>query len=494
MNTPKSLRIAFVAWVLSATAFASEDALGIFTDQTDVGVVKRAGTVAYDHPKDTYTIGGSGLNMWFKEDAFHYLWKKISGDVALSADIEFVGTSSEPHRKACLVIRQTLDADSIYADVARHGDGLTSLQFRDEKGGVTREMRTNVVGPARVRISKVGDMIYLSLAAAGEPLAPSGCSVRLPFPGEFYIGLGVCAHNPDAFETAVFSKVTLGPPTLDVTAVRSSLEIITIASQDRRSIYHTNDLIEAPNWSRDGAALYFNGGGRIHRVAVGKTDQPVLIDTGTSVRCNNDHGLSPDGSRLAISDQSKDGQSRIYTVPASGGTPTEITPLAPSYWHSWSPDGQTLAYCAQRDGKFGIFVIPAAGGAEKRLTSTSGLDDGPDYSADGSWIYFNSDRSGPMQIWRMHSDGSGMEQVTHDGDNNWFAHPSPDGKWIAFLTYAPGVKGHPPDKDVMLRLMPSSGGEITMLTKLFGGQGTINVPSWSPDSTMLAYVRYQPSK
>ena len=487
-----SLRALAVCLIAPCAALSAD--LGLFSDHTDVGVIKHPGTVAYDAAKGAYTVGGSGLNMWFKQDAYHFVWKKISGDIALSADIDFVGASKEPHRKACLVIRQTLDADSIYADAALHGDGLTSLQFREAAGGLTREVQTSLAAPHRLRLEKIGDTIYMSLTGADGQLAPSGCSVRLPFTGEFYVGLGVCAHKADAFETAIFSNVELSQPSNQVTAVRSSLETITIASQDRRSVYHTNDLIEAPNWARDGSALYFNGHGRIYRLPLAGAAKPEPIDTGFAVKCNNDHGLSPDGTQLAISDQTKGGKSRIYLVPATGGTPREITPLAPSYWHGWSPDGQTLAYCAQRDGKYGIFTIPAAGGVETRLTTTDGLDDGPDYSPDGKWIYFNSDRTGRMQIWRMHADGTAMEQLTKDDNNNWFAHPSPNGKWIVFLAYAPDVKGHPADKDVTLRLMPAAGGDATVLVKLFGGQGTINVSSWSPDSLKLAYVRYQPVK
>lgn len=274
--------------------------------------------------------------------------------------------------------------------------------------------------------------------------------------------------------------------------MRSSLEIVTLATGKTRTVYQTDTLIEAPNWTRDGAALYFNGGGLIYRLPLTGAAVPEKIDTGFAMRCNNDHGLSPDGTQLAISDQTKDGLSRIYLLPATGGTPREITPLAPSYWHGWSPDGKTLAYCAKREGRFGIFTIPVEGGTEQRLTSAEGLDDGPDYSPDGEWIYFNSDRTGRMQIWRMRPDGGSLEQVTNDGFNNWFAHPSPDGKWIALLSYAPEVKGHPADKDVSLRVMPSTGGPLRELVKLFGGQGTINVPSWSPDSREFAYVRYQP--
>jgi TolB protein len=486
----RALLSGFLVSLLLPSALRADP--GLFTGRSDIGAPKHPGTVAFDAAQGSYTIGGGGANMWFKTDAFYYVWKQAEGDIALSADIGFVGQSAEPHRKACLLIRQRLEADSAYADVALHGDGLTSLQFRASTGEVTREVQTAMAAPHRLRIEKIGDYIYMSLAGADGVLHPSGCSVRLPFKGPFYIGLGVCAHNADAFETVVFSKVEIGAPSTSVKAVRSSLETITIASGDRRSVHHTNELIEAPNWTHDGAALYFNGGGRIYRLPLAGAVRPELIDTGFAVKCNNDHGLSPDGSTLVISDQTTDGQSRIYTLPATGGAPKEITPNAPSYWHGWSPDGKTLAYCAKRDGRFGIFVIPAAGGEEKRLTSTNGLDDGPDYSSDGQWIYFNSDRTGRMQIWRMHPDGGNLEQVTKDDYNNWFAHPSPDGKWIAFLSYAPDVTGHPADKDVMLRLMPSGGGEITVLAQLFGGQGTINVPSWAPDSLKLAYVRYQP--
>jgi Tol biopolymer transport system component len=277
-----------------------------------------------------------------------------------------------------------------------------------------------------------------------------------------------------------------GKPTL-----LSTLETVPLASKDRRVVWTTTDLIEAPNWSRDGASLIFNSKGRLHRIAVAG-GEPQAIDTGFATRCNNDHGLSADGKMLVISDQSQgDRKSRIYTLPSTGGTPKLITETAPSYWHGWSPDGRTLAYCGERSGEFDIFTIPVGGGAETRLTTAKGLDDGPDYTADGQWIYFNSDRTGKMQIWRMRADGSAQEQVTDDEFNNWFPHPSPDGKWLVFLSYEKEVEGHPENKDVTLRVMPLAGGKIEVLAKLFGGQGTINVPSWSPDSLRVAFVSYQ---
>jgi len=173
-----------------------------------------------------------------------------------------------------------------------------------------------------------------------------------------------------------------------------------------------------------------------------------------------------------------------------GGTPRRVTEKSPSYWHGWSPDGKTLAFVGQRNDEFDIYTIPAAGGQETRLTTAKGLDDGPEYSPDGKYIYFNSERTGHMQIWRMKPDGTEQEQVFSDDLNNWFPHISPDGQWMVFLTYAADVKGHPENKDVTLRLMSLTDKKITVLAKLFGGQGTINVPSWSPDSKKMAFVSY----
>jgi len=468
--------------------------VGIFESHGDVGTVLHSGSVEYDAAKRSYTIAGSGENMWLGSDAFQFVWKKMSGDVTLAADISFLGKGVNEHRKAVLMIRQSFDADSPYADVALHGSGLTSLQFREEKGAATHEIQANVSAPKRLRIEKRG--AYFSLWRAdekGEFHLASG-STRIALKEPFYVGIGVCSHDKDVVEKAVFTNVELkaaAPASAAASTLYSTLEIITVASTDRRAIYVAPERFEAPNWMPDGKNLLFNRKGRIEKIpATGGT--PQVLDTGFAVRCNNDHGISPDGTQLVISDNSQeDHESLVYIVPIGGGTPRRITQKSPSYWHGWSPDGTTLAFVGERNGDFDIYAIPTAGGEEKQLTTAKGLDDGPEYSPDGKYIYFNSERTGHMQIWRMRADGSEQEQITFGEENDWFPHISPDGQQMVFLTYDASVKGHPENKDVMLRMMTLKDKKITVLAKLFGGQGTMNVPSWSPDGKQFAFVSYQ---
>jgi len=465
---------------------------GIFEGHADVGTVLHPGSVDYDAAQHAYRITASGENVWANTDAFQFVWKKVSGDISIAADISFPATGGDPHKKALLMIRQSLDADSAYADVAVHGAGLTSLQSREAKGAATHEVQANVSAPKRVRITKSGAYFYIAVAAEGEDLHLAGGSMRVPFEEPFYVGIGVCAHNKDAVETAVFRnvEVTPVPPASGQPKLYSTLETITVASTDRRVVYVAPGRFEAPNWTRDNQ-LIFNADGHLQRIPA-DGGKPVTIDTGFANRVNNDHVLSPDGAMVGISDQSQEQhRSIIYVVPIGGGAPRRVTQKSPSYLHGWSPDGKTLAFCGERDGNFDIYTVPAAGGEETRLTTAEGLDDGPEYSPDGKYIYFNSVRTGTMQIWRMKPDGSEQEQVTSDGYNNWFAHISPDGQRMVVLSYEKDVTGHPENKDVILRIMTLGDRRITVLTKLFGGQGTINVPSWSPDGRRLAFVGYQ---
>ncbi len=278
--------------------------------------------------------------------------------------------------------------------------------------------------------------------------------------------------------------------------IESTLQVVDVDSKKITAVYKTSRHIEAPNWSKDGGYFIVNADGRLYKIRSGK-DSMEIIKTAFADSCNNDHGISPNGKQLAISYNRKQTEgpagSAVYLLPVGGGVPKLITELSPSYWHGWSPDGSALAYCAERNSNYDVYTISVKGGKEKRLTTTEGLDDGPDYSVDGKFIYFNSFRSGRMQLWRMKPDGSEPEQLTNDEYSNWFAHPSPDGKWIVFISYLTDQgQAHPFGKEVKLRLMSLKDRGIHDLTTIFtGGQGTINVPSWSPDSKRVAFISYR---
>jgi len=274
----------------------------------------------------------------------------------------------------------------------------------------------------------------------------------------------------------------------------SILETIDVFTGVRTVLKEFDYVIEAPNWTRDGRYLVYNARGHIftYELATGNIQE---IDTGLAIDCNNDHVLSPDNTQLAVSHfTNEDATSRIYILPFNGGEPRLITEKGPSYLHGWSPDGQRLAYCAARNGQYDIYTISVEGGLETQLTDIPGLDDGPEYSPDGQYIWFNSTRTGLMQVWRMKVDGSEPTQIVKEDANCWFPHVSPDGQWIVYITYDKNEEeagNHPPNKNVELRLIPAQGGDSKTIIKLFGGQGTVNVNSWSPDNHHIAFVSYR---
>ena len=422
----------------------------------------------------------------------------MKGDFILYARAEFLGTWVNYHRKVGWMIRKSLDGNSAHVNAVEHGDGLTSLQFRRTAGAQTEEHKLKMTHANILQIERKGNQYIMRAAIYGEAFETDTIK-DIDLGQEVYIGLFVGSHNADVLETGVFSNVRINVPYNGVADQRtqmtlgSNLELLEVASGRRDIVYTVPYSIQGPNWTTDGKSIIFNDyKGLLYNFDL-EARKSVQINTGNVTNNNNDHVLSFNGSELGISSNVKElGGSIIYTVPVSGGTPKQITPKGPSYLHGWSPDGKSLVFCGDRNGEFDVYKVPSEGGPEIRLTDAKGLDDGPEYTPDGKYIYFNSVRSGLMQIWRMKPDGSNQEQVTNDEFDNWFAHISPDGKWMVFLSFlkeevAPGI--HPPYKHVYLRLMPTDvKGAPKVIAYIYGGQGTINVPSWSPDSKRVAFV------
>ena len=500
---------ASIAAIFAATLFApvihraraSENPLGQFDGQTGVGSPKIPGSATYDAANQEYTLTGAGTNMWSTSDQFHFLWKQLKGDFILRARLEFVGTGVNPHRKVGWMLRPSLETDAAYVDGAEHGSGLTSLQYRRAQGAKTEQIELSVTNATIIQIERNGNSFVFSAARAGDPFVTAQLG-DVTMPDEVYAGLFICSHEGAAAEKAIFRDVRIIHPAKAGFVpykdfIGSVLEILDVSNGRLKMIHTSAQPLEAPNWTRDGRALIYNisgraaGWGRLARFDLA-TGHASPINTGPANRNNNDHVLSFDGKMLGISDQSafSDGQSRIFTLPIGGGAPKQITALAPSYLHGWSPDGKLLVYTGRRNGKFDVYKISSDGGDEIKLTNGEGFNDGAEYTPDGKYIYFNSTRTGKMQLWRMKPDGRDPEAVTSDEFNNWFPHISPDGKWIAFLSFSKDVAptDHPYYHQVYVRLMPIEGGAAKVIAYVYGGQGTMNVPSWSPDSKRLAFV------
>ncbi|HVU34653.1 MAG TPA: biopolymer transporter TolR [Opitutaceae bacterium] len=504
---PLAVPVALALFAMSSV-FAQSNPLGDFEAQADVGAPKIAGRADYDPSEQEYTLTAGGANMWAGRDEFHFVWRRLGGDFLVRTRARFVDATGNPHRKCGLIMRTSLEPDSTYVDGAVHADGLASLQNRREKGGATRQFVLPIERPDVLQLERRGRRLIFSAARYGEPFTSTEIS-DLNLGDTVYVGLFVCAHDPAATVTAVFRDVRIVRPAKpDFRPYRdyigSVLELLDVTTGRLRKIYQAEEPFEAPNWTPDGKALIYNVSGSGPRKGVLDrfdlaTRKPTPIDTGVAVHNNNDHVISFDGTRLGISNQGPEthGQSAVWVVPINGGTPRQVTALTPSYFHGWSRDDQWLVYTGGRPEKpggpnvFSIYKIPTDGGPEIRLTRGEWLDDGPEFTPDGKYIYFNSTRTGRMQIWRMRPDGSGQEQVTSDEFNNWFPHISPDGKWIAFVSYLPDVPAseHPYYKKVYLRLMSADGmGPARVIAYVYGGQGTMNVPSWSPDSRRIAFV------
>jgi sugar lactone lactonase YvrE len=464
------------------------DKIGIFDGRADIGEVVIPGVARFDAAAKTYTVTAAGENMWTDRDAFYLLWKKVSGDVQLTADIAFPRERGRAHRKAVLIVKQDLAADGVYADVAIHGSGLSALQYRRAKGVNTQDIELNIDFPKTARIVKRGDVISMFLSMHGEPLHQSGASIKLHFDGPFYVGIGLCSHDKDMTESAVFSRVELKKPAFAAGASELFSSVQTLQTEDkfRRAmmVRTVKGRIGAVNWSADGQTLYFNQDGRIKKMSV-LGGRPENITLAPHLWCDDNHGLSPDNSQLAVSCAPAAGRDpSLYVVPLAGGTAQPLTHGGSAEFHGWSPDGTTIAFTGVRAGHSDVYAVPSQGGKEKRLTS-AGVNDGPDFGPDGK-IYFTSDRSGTAQVWRMNADGTQAGQLTRDTGSDRFPHVAPNGKQLVYLnSAAPGKL-----EDATLRVMNLDDDQSRVLVDVYGGDGTLNAPSWSADNHHFAFTAY----
>lgn len=479
-----------LSWVTMA-----QNPVGIFENHTDIGKVLHAGTATYDAANQTYELSGSGENIWFKKDELHFAYKKLKGDFILQTRANLIGKGTDPHRKLGWMARTNLDTTAAMVCVTIHGDGMTAFQYRKVANSNIEEVKSPIVNPDIFQLERRGRSYFMSVAKFGNPF----WTVEIPdfaFPEELFVGLFICAHNKTIVEQGTFSNVRIViPPKPGYTPYRdyigSHLETLDVETGMRNILYSENASLQAPNWMPDGKHFLYNKKGLIYRYEIAN-QQITELNTDFVKQNNNDHVISFDGKMLGLSSSSGDPKegSLIYTVPIEGGKPVLITPHGPSYLHGFSPDGKWLTFTARRNDKFDIYKVPTKGGGEIRLTDAEGLDDGSEYSPDGKYIYFNSTRSGTMQLWRMKPDGKNQEQLTSDELNNWFPHISPDGKWIMFISYQPYIKPdeHPFYKHVYLSIMPANGGKPKVIAYFFGGQGSINTPSWSPDGKKVAFI------
>jgi TolB protein len=487
-------------------SFGQNSAVGIFENAENIGNPAKSGASSFDQKTGIYTVKGSGYNIWFERDEFYYLFNSIKGDFILTANFEFVGKGVDPHRKVGWMIRESADDQASHISATLHGDGLTVLQWRELRGAYMRDPQDEIFSPKSnysiLQLERAGKTILFRAAHPGEPLQLIGTKEMENLGDEVLAGLFVNSHNPEVVEEAKIWNVRIDQPVSDDYNPYESgfigcrMEIMNVFDGMRRVIYEKDDRFEAPNWMPDGTKLLFNMDGSLYTIPT-EGGEIVKINTGEADELNNDHGISFNNKLLAISSShNKDlegNSSAVYVLPLEGGEPKLITQKTPSYWHGWNPNNKEVAYVARRGEKqiFNIYKANINDGIEVPVTKYEfGLADGPEYSPDGKYIYYNGNQSGTMQICRMKPDGSDVEQLTFDQYNNWFPHISPDGKWIVYISFPESipVNDHPSYKRVTLNLMPVSGGAPKVIAYLYGGQGTINVPSWSPDSKHIAFV------
>lgn len=511
MMNPGKITVFILFLVFFSLYSGQSQPLGAFHTAIDIGKPKLAGNSFYDAEKQVYKLKGAGNQIGLNQDEFHFLCRRISGDFMVTANVEFKDVSGkDPRRKMGWMVREGLENDAVHFTACIQGDGVTMATWRELRGAYMRNLKDELIFPKKrartIQLERKGNTYTMRIANEGEPLQSYGAVTMENISKNPYVGLFICSNNPDELAEVNIWNVRVDkmmPPSFNFNgadSLVSRLEILDVFNGNRQVIYESAVRFEAPNWMPDGRQLLFNSKGNIWTIPVDGKSAPAKLNTGNINRNNNDHVISFDGKWLGISSHRtglSGGGSTIYVLPLAGGEPRLVTEKTPSYLHGWSANNKEVYYVGRRDTShnalYHVFKANIETGEETQLTRFNfGHVDGPEGSPDGKWIYFNGSMTGTMQLWRMKTDGTALEQLTFDQYNNWFPHISPDGKWIAYISFEDDIDPtqHPGCKPVSLKLMPVMGGAPKTIAYLYGGQGTINTPSWSPDSKFIAFVSY----
>ncbi|HEU4583806.1 MAG TPA: hypothetical protein VFS67_36365 [Polyangiaceae bacterium] len=470
--------------------------LGVFEHHQDIGAPRLAGNAVYNPIDQTYTLTGAGSRSGPALAEFHFAEKRIQGDFIVQATLH----QPSPRGTIGILARDARSGSSRYAAGCVHGDATTALQYVSSAGASAARIELSSFHPTEIQLARTGNRFTLSAATFGENY--KSVSHELALDAALHVGLFVSSDSEEELARAVFSNVRLSlPAAADFKPysdyLGSHLEVLEVATGQRRILHSEPGSIQAPNWTPDDKLLYNSAEGVMYSydIATGKVSE---LETGQCRQNNNDHVLSFDGKMLALSNYSGDPRRSVaFILPATGSRePKQITSpeRGHTFLHGWSPDGKKLVFTGGRKGETGhyrnLWSVDVDTKVETALTPPGTLDDGPEYTPDGKYIYFNSVRTGTMQIWRMRPDGSEPEQITFDESNDWFPHISPDGKWIVYLAFPADMDPwtHPFYRHCYIRLMPAAGGVPRNIAYIYGGQGSMNTPGWSPDSKRIAFI------